>query len=115
MKSAKARAWKMVSVCAAGMLVLAVTFSSLMAMHAYRTSHETGAGAAQGNLGFFMILLTASPAILGVTALAWWIDRAALRARLAIRSSSPLVVALCVLSILALGWNWFYLEVLWGR
>ena len=115
MNSPKGILWKTARVCAAGALLTSIIFSCWMAIEGYTASQVTGAAAAQGDLGFFMFLLVVSPVILGLTALSWWIDRLAMRALCTVESSSRLVLALCIFSILALAWNWFYLKFLWNR
>lgn len=84
-----------------------------MAMEAYLGSQEVGAGAAQGDLGFFMLLTIVSPIIVLSTAFLWWLAGRAAKATKVTEKQSALVRSLTVTNVLALGWNWFYLYAFW--
>jgi hypothetical protein len=95
----------------AGLLGGVIAFCGWMAFVAYRGSREVGAGAAQGDLGFFMVLLVVSPVVLLLTAFSWWlVSRQAVRT---VRVGSTLANWLGATSLLALGWNWLYLFLFW--
>jgi hypothetical protein len=86
-----------------------ILFCIALAWSAHEGSQEVGGGAAQGDLGLFMILIVISPVMLGVTALSWGLEAFAL-ARPVWRWSPPTPVNwLAVGSVLALTWNWLYL------
>jgi hypothetical protein len=94
-------------------VALCLSVSLLLAVIAYRGSKETGGGGAQGDLGFFMILSPATMVIAGVTLLSVWLERRfAKRAEPPVRSSSVLLW-LSVASLCSVGWDWFFLLVIW--
>jgi hypothetical protein len=80
-----------------------------LAVVAFRSSREVGAGAAQGDLGFFMMLIPFTAIVLVAVALSL------LRKRwLPQRSKvSRLLDVLCGFALLALAWNWFFLLEVW--
>lgn len=90
-----------------------VLFSYSMAYGGFENSQATGAGAAQAEVGFFMILQLVTPVLLGLTAIAL---AAGLCARpvngLSDALRSP-VLHLSLLSVAMIGWNWFFLFQVW--
>jgi hypothetical protein len=93
--------------------VFAQGFSLFLAVVAYRGSRETGGGAAQGDLGFFMILIPATVAVVCVTSLAFWVERrSATRAKPQV-PASLLVFWLSAVSWGVMAWDWFFLWFIW--
>lgn len=94
-------------------LVCCVLFGSSMAYGGFENSQATGAGAAQAEVGFFMVLLPVTPIVLGLTVIALV---AGLYARpvkgLSQALRSPVVLLAC-LSVAVIGWNWFFLFQIW--
>ena len=75
-----------------------------------------GAGTAQGDLGFYMMLQVTSPVILVLTAFAWLLERFAARRLQPSHLLPPVMVnVLSIASILMVGWNWFYLFAVWPK
>lgn len=94
-----------------GSLCALVAFSAFLASHAYQASRETGAGAAQGDLGFFMVLMVVTPGVLLLTGASWWLGRR--RGEGARTTTLGWANLLAAGSVLALCWNWVYLFVFW--
>lgn len=94
-----------------GTLCMLVAFSAVLASHAYGSSKEVGAGAAQGELGFFMVLMVASPVVLLLTGASWWLGRRGAEAER--NSTMRLANLLGTASMLGLCWNWVYLLAVW--
>ena len=92
---------------------LVLAFCIYLAVGAYLGSKEVGAGAAQGDLGFFLLLLVVTPVIVSLASLLWWVER------LVTRQSPPgparfsIVGYLSLASVAVIAWNWFFLLVLW--
>jgi hypothetical protein len=102
-----ARAPSVIGLLATLAAALCLSLAVLLAVVAYRGSKETGGGAAQGDLGFFMILMPATVGIVGVTLLSSWTER-----RFAERRNSP-ALWLYVASWCAVAWDWFFLWFVW--
>ena len=94
-----------------GTLCTLVAFSAALASHAYRSSQEVGAGAAQGDLGFFMILMVVSPVVLLLTGASWWLGRRGAEGER--NSTTRWANLLGAASLLGLCWNWVYLFAVW--
>ena len=98
---------------AIAVLWLCLAFTLYMAYHAYEGSKQTGAGAAQGDFGFWMVLRVVTPIVLVVVAVATGIG---LSFRRSANSSSVWFSAELVLGFLTfigLAWNWLYLFAFW--
>jgi hypothetical protein len=93
--------------------VICLCVSVVMAMIAYNGSKETGGGAAQGDLGFFMILAPITAVVVGVTLLAVWIDRSSARHAKSSNRSLLSVLWISAAAWCVLAWNWFYLWFIW--
>ena len=85
----------------------------MLAWTGFEASTATGAGAAQGDLGRYMLLKLVTP-----WALAFFI--CALALELALFRAVPIqnrlvgpIALLAYFGIVGLGWNWFYLHYLW--
>jgi heme/copper-type cytochrome/quinol oxidase subunit 3 len=88
-----------------------VAFSVFLASHAYQASREVGAGAAQGDLGFFMVLMVVSPVVLLLSGASWWLGRRSTEGE---RNTTSSWANLLVAGILlGLCWSWFYLFAFW--
>lgn len=94
-----------------GTLCTLVAFSGMLAVHAFRSSQEVGAGAAQGDLGFFMVLMVVSPVVLLLTAASWWLGRRGAEGKS--NSTTRWANLLGAASVLGLFWNWVYLFAVW--
>ena len=94
-----------------GILCALVAFCAFLANHAYQASRELGAGAAQGDLGFFMVLMVVSPVVLVLTAASWWLGRRSAEGER--NTTSGWANLLAAGSLLRLCWNWFYLFAFW--
>lgn len=94
-----------------GILCALVAFCAFLANDAYQASREVGAGAAQGDLGFFMVLMVVSPVVLVLTAASWWLGRRSTEGER--NTTSGWVNLLAAGSLLGLCWNWFYLFAFW--
>ena len=94
-------------------LVACLALSAVLAWSALTGSQEKGAGAAQGNLGFYLVLRLITPAVVALVAFAllieWWAERRTPRSHSWSRTNRALGVG-CALAI---AWNWFYLLVEW--
>ncbi len=94
-------------------LGLSAALQLFLARVAYLGSRDTGGGAAQGDLGFYMELSVLTvPVLLGTAAL-WWIDRYFVLTRRAALAPAKLVHYLAAVGVLTLGWNWLYLFNFW--
>jgi hypothetical protein len=98
---------RVIRLLATSAAALCLGVAVLLAVVAYRGSKETGGGAAQGDLGFFMILMPMTASIVGVTLLSLWGER-----RFAARRKSP-ALWLSVATWCALAWDWFFLWFVW--
>ena len=94
-----------------GTLCALVAFSAFLASHAYQASQEVGAGAAQGDLGFFMVLSVVSPVVLLLTVAAWWLARR--RGDGVENAPSRWANVLAASNVLVLCWNWVFLFAFW--
>lgn len=99
---------------ASSLLILGVSvlFSVYLAANAWLASNETGAGAAQGSLGFYMILKLITPALLSITAIpyAWGLysgRRNLVTAFLSLNSN------LFYLNAGVLAWCWYFDMYVW--
>jgi hypothetical protein len=102
---------------AAPILVLSCSLllSAYLAYVAFEGSHETGAGAAQGDFGFWLILRLVTPITLSVTVAIFLVEICGRRSRsIAATLTSPVAV-LTYLNVLGLLWNWVYLFLFWRR
>ena len=86
---------------------------TVMAIHAFNASKNSGAAAAQGDLGFFLILVVVSPLVVVLTTLSVWFYTLVRPRTGRPRSDLRLTVMLCFLNFLALAWNWVYLLFFW--
>lgn len=93
--------------------MLCVVFSLCLAVSGYRSSLETGGGAAQGDLGFYLLLVATTPIVLLITVAGWAIARLALNRISEGRAMTPVVSSLCAASVLGVGWNWIFLFWFW--
>ena len=93
-------------------LTLAVMFSVYMAWHAWIASNETGAGAAQGDLGFYLSLRMITPILLVITGIpfAWALYSGRNNIKVAMLSSVSILFYVNTLIIL---WCWYYVFNLW--
>jgi uncharacterized membrane protein len=87
--------------------------SVLLAVAAYFGSHEAGGGAAQGDLGFFMILLRLTPVILLSAAVGWALECFALKRSPNRRDRFQADAWLAIAILLVVAWDWLYLFVFW--
>ena len=94
-------------------LACCVLFSGYLAYGGFENSQATGAGAAQAEVGFFMILGLVTPILLVLTAAALV---AGLYARpvngLSSAVRSPVLLLAC-LSFAVIGWSWLFLCQIW--
>jgi hypothetical protein len=74
-----------------------------LAVGELKASHEVGAGAAQGDLGIFMVLTVITPTILFALLVS------VLLRRVTLEKIRGLFVSICILALLALAWNWLFL------
>jgi heme/copper-type cytochrome/quinol oxidase subunit 2 len=98
---------------AVAVLALCVLFEGYLAYGALQGSRETGAGAAQGDLGFYMVLRVVTPIVLLVTAIAFI---AGVSARRGAEFGTALIepaALLAYVSALGIGWNWIFLFYFW--
>lgn len=94
-------------------LACCVLFSGYLAYGGFENSQATGAGAAQAEVGFFMILGLVTPILLVLTVVALVVG---LYARPVNGLSSALrspVLLLACLSVAVIGWNWLFLFQIW--
>jgi len=92
---------------------LCALFTICMAYSAYESSNQTGAGAAQGNLGFYIVLGLVTPIVLGRTAVAFATGLAARReGPIGTALVGPVAIA-AYCSVLGVAWNWIYLFTFW--
>jgi hypothetical protein len=96
---------------AAALICLCVVL--LLAGLALKGSKETGGGAAQGDLGFFMILVPVTAAVVGVTLVAIWVDRLAARRVNSTSRGRLSVLRLSTAAWIVLAWDWFFLWFVW--
>jgi hypothetical protein len=90
-----------------------VLFTGYLAFGALENSSLTAAAAAQGDLGFYMVLRVTTPVVLLLIAAAF---AAGVFARRTDRLSSALVspvALLAYISVLGVAWNWVYLYYFW--
>ena len=90
-----------------------VALSLYLARTAYLGSREVGGGAAQGDLGFFMMLVVISPPIVLGTVLFWWLDGQTRPRWRLLPTPSVRVSCMACASLLVLGWDWLYLFEFW--
>jgi hypothetical protein len=90
-----------------------LAFCLYLAFEAYEGSKEVGASAAQGDLGFYMVLQVITPLVLLVVGLLWWIARLSGRRLVSVERPSSLAAWLALAIVLVTGWNWFFLFALW--
>jgi len=93
------------------MSVLCLGFAAFLAAVAYSGSKATGAGAAQGDLGFFLVLRMITPAfaiLVAVTILLEQAGRRSVGPRL-----RPATWALSLAAVLVMAWNWLFLFYFW--
>ena len=100
-------------VIAATTLVACLALGAHLAWHARAESGEQGAGAAQGDLGFYFVLVVATPVAAALVAVAMALDSYARRRSSPSTAQSPFINALCLGCALLFAWNWFYLLVIW--
>ena len=94
-------------------VVICLGFSLFLAFIAYRGSKEIGGGAAQGALGFFMILVPSTVLVIIVTLLSLLVERWFVKRGSAPVSTSAMLVWLSIATGVAMAWNWFFLLVVW--
>jgi hypothetical protein len=87
--------------------------SVLLAVAAYVGSHETGGSAAQGDLGFFMVLLRLTPVILLSAGAGWPLDWFALKRLSNRRGRFHAGAWLTIAVLLVVAWDWLYSFVFW--
>jgi hypothetical protein len=94
-------------------VAICLCIALLLAVVAYRGSKETGGGAAQGDLGFLLVLVPVTSAVVAVTSVAIWIDRLiAKRARSSNRGLRS-VIRVSAATWAVLTWDWFFLWFIW--
>ena len=101
---------KVPNLLAAIIVLSGFVFSAFLGIAAFISSRETGAGVAQGDLGFFMVLSAATPVILILVGLSFVLM---LRRQNKGSKNLRLLPALCGLALLALVWDWFFLLAVW--
>ena len=94
-------------------LTCCVLFSGYLAYGGYENSQETGAGAAQAEVGFFMILQLVTPILLVLTVVALLTGLYARPASGLAHALRRPVLLLSCLSVALIGWNWFFLFQIW--
>lgn len=109
----RSRVFAVVRLITTAAVAVCLSISLLLAVVAYRGSKEIGAGGAQGDLGFFMILNPVTPSIVGVTLLSFWLERRFARHAEPPVGASSLLLWLSVASLCAVGWDWIFLLVIW--
>ena len=70
---------RLASLLATLLSVVCTALAVFLAAHAYRSSKAVGAGAAQGDLGFYLVLRLATPALAIALVLAMLLDQVAKR------------------------------------
>jgi hypothetical protein len=110
MQPQNSRTIKVLTTAAASICLCVVL---LLAALAYRGSKETGGGAAQGDLGFFVILVPVTAAVVGVTLGAIWIDRLVARRVNSMKRGLLSVLRLSAAAWIVLAWDWFFLWFVW--
>ena len=106
------RAIKYLSTASLVVLSLAVIFSTYMAFHAWVASIQTGTGAAQGDLGFYIALWFITPILLIVTGIPYvlglYTGRRYIKAAL-----TSWISRLFYLNTAINFWCWYYVFNLW--
>ena len=93
-------------------LWLAVLFSAYMAIQAWYASNETGAGAAQGDLGFYLALMSITPVLLIITGIPYlWglvVDNRNMKSALTSRISILFYINTTIII-----WCWYFVLYIW--
>lgn len=97
-----------------GLSVVSLAALSWLAREGYVNSKRSGAEAAQGDLGFFLLLIPASLAVTVVLGVTWWVCRTVLPGSVARTRLKGLLFAISAVNVLALAWNWIFLWFFWG-
>jgi hypothetical protein len=106
------RAIKYMSTASLAVLSLAVVFSIYMAFYAWVASIQTGTGAAQGDLGFYLVLWFITPILLIVTGIPYVLGLYAGRSNIKSALTSW-VSRLFYLNTAIIIWCWYYVFNLW--
>jgi hypothetical protein len=107
------RAAKIVRTISHTLLATSLAFCLYLAFGAYHSSKEVGAGAAQGDLGFYMVLQVITPVVLLIVGLLWGLAWFSGRKLASVGRLSSLAAWLALATVLVTGWNWFFLFALW--
>ena len=101
-----------IEITSQAILWLALLFSAYMAVHAWNASNETGAGAAQGDLGFYLALRVITPIILTITGVPflWGLYIKSINIKSALLSRTSLLFYLNTAIVI---WCWLYVFYLW--
>jgi hypothetical protein len=107
------RAYKAIRLITTVAVAFCMSLAVWLAVVAYQGSKEVGAGAAQGDFGFFLILCPATAIIVCVTMLSFWVERRCAKRAEPPVSASSLLLWVSVASLCAVGWDWFFLLTIW--
>ena len=102
------RVARILSVIAVTTMLGCIALSAYLAAIELNGSRQVGGGAAQGDLGFFMILRIVTPAMLFAMCFS-----AFLKALTEESGSRRFFLFLYSLASLGLAWNWFFLLKIW--
>jgi hypothetical protein len=102
---------RLIAPSALAVCVLCAAFAFTLSVVAYGGAQETGGGAAQGDLGFFLILLAATRVValllIGAVLVAW---RTGTRPNSRVHHAT---YAAALAAAVAMAWNWLFLFVFW--
>lgn len=107
------RTAKIVQATSHVLLAASLAFCLYLAFEAYHGSKEVGAGAAQGDLGFYMVLQVITPVVLLIVALMWGLVWFSGRRLVSVGRPSSFATWLALAIVLVTGWNWFFVFALW--
>jgi hypothetical protein len=80
-----------------------IFFCIYLAVGSFKGSYEIGGGSAQRDLGFFMLLTVVTPIVLFALLVS------SLLRLVASEQKQKTFLSICILALLALTWNWFFL------